>query len=46
MQHLLVNGALGLVKTLHHGPVDPDGWEVAVEGTGCLCEVDMLAPLI
>ncbi len=31
MQHLLVNGALGLVKTFHHGPVDADGWEVAVD---------------
>ena len=31
MQHLLVNGARGLVQTFHHGPVDTDGWEVAVD---------------
>ena len=31
LQHLSVNGVLGLVKTFHHGPVDADRWEVAVD---------------
>jgi hypothetical protein len=33
-----VNGARGLVKTLHHGPVDADRWKVAVDGPGPLVE--------
>ena len=31
MQHLSVNGALGLVKTFQHGPIDTDRWKVAVD---------------
>jgi hypothetical protein len=38
LQHLSVNGARGLVKTLHHGPVDANRWKVAVDGPGPLVE--------
>ena len=38
LQHLSVNSARGLVKTLQHGPVDADGWKVAVDCPGPLVE--------
>ena len=38
MQHLLVNRAIGLVKTLQHGPIDTDRWKVAVDRPGPLVE--------
>ena len=34
LQHLSVNGARGLVKTLYHGPVDANRWKVAVDPHG------------
>ena len=38
MQHLSVNSARGLIKTLHHGPVDTDRWEVAMDRAWPLVE--------
>ena len=38
LQHLSVNSARGLIKTLHHGPVDADGWKVAMDRPGPLVE--------
>ncbi len=38
MQPLSVNSARGLIKTFHHGPVDADGWKVAVDRPGPLVE--------
>jgi DNA modification methylase len=38
LQHLSVNSACGLVKTLHHGSVDADRCKVAVDRPGPLVE--------
>lgn len=35
VQHLLVNGAVGLVKSFQHSPVEADRWKVTMDRPVC-----------